>query len=242
MAERSLVTPLRRRVAPLCRALYVAPLRALVLLPLTACAAAPAARAPAAVDSVAEARIIAATAPQRRLHVLFDWTIRDPSVNMSGKGVLRLDRGERGRVDLFGPRGETLMAAIVENDQMRMVPAFASGMLPPPALMWSVLGVFRRPDLPLTRTVVDSDAVTLEYERDGTRWRFRFVDDVMRGTEWTSGTGRRTVALSGTAAFGVPRDIHFRDWTEFRELNMRVTDVEETQGFDADVWILPSDR
>jgi hypothetical protein len=126
---------------------------------------------------------------------------------------------------------------------MRMVPAFASNLLPPASLMWSVLGVFRRPtDAPLTRTAVENGALVLDYTRDGTRWRFHFIDNVMRSTEWTSGTGRRTVELSGAAGLGVPRNVHFRDWTEFRELKLEVTNVEETQGFDADVWILPGER
>ena len=219
---------------------------ALLVLPLaTACASA----APAAdqgvvpVDTLAEARVIAATTPTRRLHVIFDWSARDPSVSMSGKGVLRLDRGERARLDLFGPRGETLMAAVVENDQMRIVPAFASNMLPPASLMWSVLGVFRRPaDLPLVRTTSDAGTLVLEYGRDGTRWQFQFVDDTLRRTEWTSGTGRRTVEIAGDAGLDVPREITFRDWTEFRELSLKVTSVEETQGFDADTWILPGGR
>jgi hypothetical protein len=192
------------------------------------------------VDTAAEARVAEATTPTRRLHVLFDWSVDDPSIKMSGKGALRLDRAARGRVDLFGPRGETIMAAIVENDQMRIVPAFAANMLPPASLMWSVLGVFRRPtDAPLTRTAVDNGALILDYSRDGTLWRFRFTDNVMRSTEWTSGNGRRTVELSGSAGLGVPRSVHYRDWTEFRELKLEVTNVEETQGFEPDVWILP---
>jgi hypothetical protein len=212
---------------------------ALLLAGVTACASAPPA-VQTVVDADAEARVAQATTPTRRLHVLFDWSIDDPAVKMSGKGALRLDRAARGRVDLFGPRGETLMAAIVENDQMRMVPAFAANMLPPASLMWSVLGVFRRPtELPLTRTAVDNGALVLDYSRDGTLWRFRFVDNVMRNTEWTSGTGRRTVELSGSAGLGVPRSVHYRDWTEFRELKLEVTNVEEIQSFEPDVWILP---
>jgi hypothetical protein len=227
------------RIRPLIR---LAPLAALAIV--SACASTPPGPPQTAViDTAAAARVATATTPTRQLHVLFDWSVKDPSVNFSGKGVLRLDRARRGRVDLFGPRGEQLMAAIVENDQMRMQPAYASNLLPPASLMWSVLGVFRRPtDAPLTGTAIDNGALVLDYSRDGARWRFRFVDDVMRHTEWTSGSGRRTVELTGTAGLGVPRTVLYRDWTEFRELTLEVTNVEETQGFDADVWILPGQR
>jgi hypothetical protein len=194
-------------------------------------------------DPETEARLEAGTQPTRRIEVVFDWSVQDREARINGRGVLRLDRGDRGRVDLFGVRGETLAAAIVEGENMRVVPAMATSLLPPPALLWSALGVFRRPDdAPLTGTRVNDDEVMLEYSRDGARWLFRFEHDALRTTEWTAGTGRRTVVLSGTAAFGLPQQAVFRDWAEFRELNLSVTDVQERSAFDADTWVLPGER
>jgi hypothetical protein len=168
----------------------------------------------------------------------------DREFRLSGRGVLRLDSAARARVDLFGPRGETLAAAIVEGeDRMRVVPSGAERLLPPAALMWSALGVFRPPvDAPLVATAVDGGTTQLEYARDATRWRFRFESDTLRHVEWTASGGRRTVELSGSSGFGLPAAGTFRDWTEFRELTLRATKVEETSGFDADVWILPGER
>lgn len=190
---------------------------------------------PAAAQAAEEA-----TRPAQRLHVIFSWDLRDRDARFNGQGVLRLDRGYRGRVDLFGPRGETLSAAIIEGEQMRVVPAGSEALLPPPALLWSTLGVFRPPlDAPLTGTTRADGRMTLDYVRDDARWRFRFEDDLLRGTEWTARGGRRTVELTGTASFGLPAQAAFRDWTEFRELTLRVTNVEESPAFTADVWILP---
>lgn len=191
-------------------------------------------------DPDAEARAVSATAPTQRLHVIFSWEVRDREARFNGQGVLRLDSGYRARVDLFGPRGETYAAAIVENETMRVVPAGADAMLPPPALLWSALGVFRPPvDAPLTGTAHTDDGVRLTYQRDGVTWLFGFTDEALRSTEWTARDGRRTVQLSGDAGHGLPGQAAFRDWTEFRELTLRVTDVEERPSFDADVWILP---
>jgi hypothetical protein len=215
----------------------------LALLAATASCGGTASLADAPPDPESEVRLEAATQPTHRLEVLFDWSVQDREARMSGRGVLRLDRGERGRVDLFGVRGETLAAAIVEGETMRVVPTVAASLLPPPALLWSALGVFRRPaDAPLTATRASDDGVLLEYSRDGARWLFRFEQDVLRSTEWTAGSGRRTVVLTGSAGFGLPQQAVFRDWAEFRELNLSVTDVQEKTVFDADTWILPGQR
>jgi hypothetical protein len=191
-------------------------------------------------DLAAEARAVQRTAPARPLHIVFTWEMRDRDARFDGQGVVRLDRDYRARVDLFGPRGETYSAAILEGAAMRVVPVGSEALLPPPALLWSVLGVFRPPvDAPLTGTAWPAGGMHLLYEQDGTNWRFGFENDVLRTTEWTSRGARRTVQLTGEAGFGLPAQAAFRDWAEFRELTLRVTDVEETAGFGADVWILP---
>jgi hypothetical protein len=191
-------------------------------------------------DPEAEARAVAQTTPQQRLHVIFNWDMRDRDARFNGQGVLRLDTGYRARVDLFGPRGETYAAAIVDGEEMQVVPAGADAMLPPPALLWSALGVFRPPvGAPLTGTTAADGRLNLVYERDGTTWRFGFEDGLLRSTEWTARDGRRTVQLTGAAAHGLPQQAAFRDWTEFRELTLRVTDVEQRTAFGPDVWILP---
>ncbi|MBR9988801.1 MAG: hypothetical protein KFH98_03540 [Gemmatimonadetes bacterium] len=194
-------------------------------------------------DPETEQRLETATAPAHRVQVMFDWNMTDRDARFSGRGVLRADSGYRARVDLFGPRGETLAAAVVVDGVMRVAPDAAAAMLPPPAMLWATLGVFRRPvDAPLTGTSVTGDEVSLEYARDRTQWRFRFQADRLHAAEWTDGSGRRTVELTGGAGYGIPGVGTFRDWTEFRELTLRVTDVEERAAFEPDVWILPGER
>jgi hypothetical protein len=146
-------------------------------------------------------------------------------------------------VDLFGPRGETYAAAVLQGDELRAVPATAAAMLPPGPLLWAALGVFREPaDPPLSGTSVAEESTTLEYAGPRISWRFRFEGEQLRSTEWTDGAGRRTVELTGSAEHGLPRQAVFRDWTQFRELTLRLTDAEEIAAFEADVWILPGER
>jgi hypothetical protein len=191
-------------------------------------------------DPAVEARLVAATAPQQPVQVTFDWNMTDRDARFNGRGVLRADQGYRARVDLFGPRGETLVAAVVEGGHMRIVPAGAETLLPPPALLWSALGVFRAPqDAGLSATSATERGFALDYEGGGVRWSFRFENETLRSTEWTEGRARRTVVLTGVSGFGLPQQAVFRDWTEFRELTLRVTDVEQRTAFDRDTWTLP---
>jgi hypothetical protein len=234
--------PIRTRAVPRrCCARWAAP----ALLCLTVASCAPSATAPGGgADPAVAARLDEATAPTRRLHVVFEWNMTDREFRVGGRGVLRLDSAARARVDLFGPRGETLAAAIIEgSDRMRIMPAAAERLLPPATLLWSALGVFQPPtDAPLVATSARGDTTSLEYARDATRWRFRFENDTLRHVEWTATGGRRTVELTGSSRFGVPAAGKFRDWTEFRELTLRATQVEQTNGFEPDVWILPGER
>jgi hypothetical protein len=234
----------RRRVAPPVARVYLPPLRLLAIVGAaaalglaSACASAPAAGPP---DPDAEVRAVQATTPDRRLHVVFDWNMTDRDARFNGRGVLRLDRDYRARVDLFGPRGETFAAAIVEGDAMRVVPPGAEALLPPPAMLWSALGVFRSPaGVGMTGTTPADGGYTFAYAGGDVRWTFRFENDLLRSTEWTQGRARRTVVLSGTAAFGLPQQAVFRDWAEFRELTLSLTDVQERTEFEPDVWVLP---
>lgn len=228
-----------RRVDPDSARLYVA----VFLLAFAATGCATSGSRGGVPDAAAETRLEAATAPAQRAQVFFDWNMTDRDARFSGRGVLRLDEGYRARVDLFGPRGETLAAAIVDGEEMRVVPDAAAELLPPAAFMWAALGVFRRPPhIPLSGTDASGTEVTLVYARDEMRWSFSFDADRLRSTEWTDGSGRRTVELTGATDLGLPQQAVFRDWTAFRELTLRVTDVEEKAAFEPDVWILPGER
>jgi hypothetical protein len=227
-------------VDPTFRRSYVPRLRDLrwlaLGLALSACAPGATVEDGAAVDPGLVERAVAGTAPARLLHVTFDWSMQDRDARFSGKGVVRIAPPYRGRLDLFGPRGETYIAAVLEEDQLRMPPA-ALSLLPPPAFLWASLGVFRRPADSLTVARTTGQGMELGFAGARERWHFAFAGDRLRSVEWHGPDGgRRTVELQGEGAHGLPQRGTFRDWQEFRELTLTLTSVEEVNAFPADIW------
>ncbi len=187
--------------------------------------------------------LVEATAVTAPLHVMFDWSLRDREARFNGAGSARVQPPYRGRLDLFGPRGETYLVAAIERGQMQLPPGADADALPPPALFWAALGVLYPPDgAELSGTSTSTGATTgeetqLEYRLGDQRWRFRLVGDMLRSAEWQNGSnGRRTVELEGTVGPGLPQRARYRDWIAFRELELNIRSAEPTDAFSDDVF------
>lgn len=170
--------------------------------------------------------------------MVFHWGLTERDGRFSGDGVTRVAAPYRARLDLFGPRGETYLSAALVGMDLRIPQAANDAPLPPPALFWSALGVFRPPPAAtLVGTARDGSTLALEYARGEEHWRFQFRNNHLRHAEWQGpGKGRRTVELKGEGAFGLPRQAVYRDWIAFRELKLELREVEEVHGFPADTW------
>jgi hypothetical protein len=182
-----------------------------------------------------------ATAPKSPQHIIFDWTLRERDARFSGRGAARVAPAYRARLDLFGPRGEGYMSAVLIGTDLQLGRAAdASGELPPPELLWTVLGTFHPPERAvLLSTRQQGTVLRLEYGLDGQRWRFRFEDGRLRHAEWDAGrAGRRTVELRGETTGGLPREALYRDWIEFRELNLTLDQVHDVDDFPPDTWTI----
>lgn len=215
-------------------------LRALAAAVLVALgfACAPRAAAPdGPLDPALEVEALEATRLDRPLHIVFDWRARERDATFSGRGVARVEPPDRVRLDLFGPRGEQVLAAAMIGEDLRL-PGEPGVRLPPPPLFWSALGVLQPPGgAELAVATRDSRRLRLEYVEDAGRWRFVLEDGRMRQAEWDSRrAGRHTVQLQGELSPGVPRQATYRDWDEFFELILTVTDVEEAESFPGDIW------
>ncbi|NJD11475.1 MAG: hypothetical protein FIB01_13930 [Gemmatimonadetes bacterium] len=214
----------------------------LLAIGLAACASAPPATraaAPATVDSTLADSSQRATAPRRPQQVGFEWSMTDRDARFSGKGVVRLAPPYRARLDLFGPRGEAYVIAVLDGEELRLAPAGATELLPPAAFLWASLGVFRRPMQPLTATRRTGSGVELAFADGAERWRFQLAAEGLRQVEWQGPDGgRRTVELTGHADQTLPQRGAYRDWVAFRELNLTVTGVEDVDGFSEDIWVL----
>lgn len=184
-----------------------------------------------------EAEAIAETTLDRPLHVLFSWRLEERDGRFNGQGATRFEPPRRARLDLFGPRGEAYMMAALVDMELRLPAGADAAPLPPPALLWAVLGVFRPPPgARLTGTAREGETTRLDYARDDERWTFRLERGQLRWAEWVSRDGRRTVALEGDAEHGLPGQAVYRDWPAFRELRLTVEEVNESDGFDDAIW------
>ena len=187
-------------------------------------------------------RLIEQTAPSHALQIVFDWSLREREASFSGAGSARVQPPYQGRLDLFGPRGETYLRAALTGERMHLPPGAPADALPPAALLWAALGVLQPPaDAELVGTSTDGTGGTrLEYRRGDERWRFRLQDDNLRHAEWLSGPdGRRTVELEGDGGFGLPERALYRDWIAFRELELILTQIEQVDALPDDIFAIP---
>jgi len=183
---------------------------------------------------------IARTTIERPVEIEFSWILQEREARFTGDGLGRIAPPHHARIDLFGPRGETYIAAALVDLDLRLPDGIADVPLPPPALFWTVLGVLKPP--PDARLVASSDqgeGPELEYARAGEVWRFRFREGRLRSAEWTGqADGRRTVEIQGDATHGLPTQATYRDWPAFRELRLTVKRVLEVDAFPVGIWSL----
>jgi hypothetical protein len=187
-----------------------------------------------------EADALRATTPARPVELVFAWNLEESDARFSGKGSTRLEPPGRARLDLFGPRGETYLSAVMIDMDLQMPPGVQDAPLPPAALLWAALGIFRPPvGAQLAATSRDGATMQLDYARDDERWTFRFEEGALRYAEWVGPRdGKRTVELDGRAEQGLPRTALYRDWPAFRSLKLTLEQVHETDGFPADIWAI----
>ncbi|HUH13474.1 MAG TPA: hypothetical protein VMK65_10205 [Longimicrobiales bacterium] len=168
---------------------------------------------------------------------VFRWTLRDGEARFQGEGVARIEAPYQARLDLFGPRGEGYLSAALVGDELRLPAGAGEAPLPPPALLWSVLGVLRPPpdaQLAATDTVPE---MLLLYRRGPEQWRFRLEDGVVQHARWEDGQrGRQTVEVTRVGTLGRPSMVVYRDWSAVRELTLDVTHAEQVDGFAPDIW------
>ena len=186
-------------------------------------------------------QLIDSTAVRRPLHLVFSWTYSDESARFAGRGSTRIEPSYKARLDLFGPRGETYLAAAAVGDELRLPPTLPAGLasiIPPPALLWSGLGVLRAPEgASLELTHQSGDTLTVGYGRGEEHWRFRSIGGRLQYAEWNGpNAGRRTITLRGTGAHGLPAVAVYRDLQAFRELTLTLEQVNEASPFPPDTW------
>lgn len=181
--------------------------------------------------------LVDSTAIRRPLHLIFSWTFTEQSARFTGKGSTRVEPQYKARLDLFGPRGETYLAAAAIGDELRLPPGAPANLIPPVGLLWSAMGVFRPPPgATLESTHQTGDTLTLGYSLANERWRFRSIRGRLQYVEWNGPGGLREVKLEGEMRHGLPKIAVYRDHTAFRELSLTLDQVNEAAPFPPDIW------
>ena len=164
----------------------------------------------------------------------------ESDARFSGDGVAHIAAGERARIDLYGPRGEGYLSAVLVGDALELPPnARPDVPVPPAPLLWSTIGVFRPPaGAELVDTRRSGDRVTYEYSGAGERWRFSFEGNRLADVELDTGRGRQSVELRGGGPDGLPQRAVYRDHAAFRELVLTLVEADRTATFPPDIWTL----
>lgn len=215
-------------------------MRALPLVPfllLSALVGCTAHAIPKTVEPATATAAIAATAPDRPLRLVFEWVALEGDGRFSGEGVARIQQPYHARLDLFGPRGDTYLSAALVGAEIRLPPGVQADQLPPPPLMWAVLGVVAPPDeAVLVGTREHPDRSELYYELEGGILQYVLEAGVLRSARWDGNGRRMAVDLRGAASSGVPAQAAFRDVTAAVELTLNLESVNEVEPFPSDIW------
>ncbi len=200
--------------------------------------------APQPPDPTLERWAVHATSPAGEpLQATFTWRLQEKEARFGGQGVARIEPPDHARLDLFGPRGDAYMAAAVVGDELRVPSGVDPDIVPPPALLWTVLGVLRPPqDARLVATRGDTSHLELAYEGASGKWSFTLDAGRLVAARWQpDGGGRHGVELTPSPQSALPAEARYRDWLAFRELVLELEDVKHVTGFDPEIWS-PGDR
>jgi hypothetical protein len=192
-------------------------------------------------DSIAEA-LRRATLPASPRQVQFGWQLDEAGARFSGRGVGRYAAPDHFRLDLFGPRGETYLAAALVGETPRVPAAVAQRFrLPSTGLLWGAVGVVRPPAAArLVAADAEGDRVTLRYDlgEEGTL-EYRARGGRLESVRRLEGGGVQESIDLERGGDGTLRRATYRDWAAYRTLNLTLESSTDVAAFPDDVWSPP---
>ena len=174
------------------------------------------------------------------VRIVFRWHLNEAGVRVEGRGVARIEPPYKARLDLFLGNGETVVRAALVNEDLRLPPGAPENILPPPDLMWGVLGVFRpsRATALLGGESLEGDELRLRYlYPEGDELHFRLMDGRMQRLELLeAGHVVQRVSLELETESRFPRHATYRNLAAFRELRLTRESVEPVESYPPDIW------
>jgi len=178
-----------------------------------------------------------ATSPASPRQVNFGWMLDEAGARFTGRGVARYEAPRRFRLDLFGPRGETYLAAALVDGEPRVPPALLERFeLPSPALLWGAVGVVAPPaEAALLEAATRGEETTLRYQLGADVLEYRSAGDRLQSVRRRSGGGvAESIDLTWNQA-GLVR-AQYRDWAAYRTLNLTIESSTDVEPFSDDTW------
>jgi len=192
-------------------------------------------------DSIAAA-LRRATLPSSPKQAQFGWSLDEAGSRFNGRGVARYHAPDRFRLDLFGPRGETVLAAALVGETPRVPAAVTERFkLPSPALLWAAVGVVRPPSAArLTSATDEGGRVTVRYDlgAEGTL-EYRARGGRLESLRRLKGSAVQESVDLDRAAGGALKSARYRDWIALRNLNLTLESSTDAATFPDDVWSPP---
>lgn len=211
---------------------------------LTACAArttAPVGQ-PVAEPTATAAELVQSSTPTDPRQITFTWTLDESGSRVRGRGVVRLEPPDRLRLDLFGPRNETVLAAAMIGDDVRLPPGARTDVaIPSPALLWGGLGAIRPPaGASLQSATTAADETILRYTAaNGETYEYSVANAPearLRRVQRIGSEGPlETVRLEWSETGDVTRAT-YRDWGAYRDLTLEIQENVVAEDFSEDIW------
>jgi hypothetical protein len=164
-------------------------------------------------------------------HIVFNWELDDRDMAGRGEGVARVAAPDSARLDFFLAGGFGNGAAVLIGDSLRTPGGDnkVRRMIPPPTLLWAVLGRVALPNLPDTVIRIEGSTLRADIGRPVT-FRLTFHgDSLFRAERVEGGRVAEWVERSG------PK-LRYRNEGSRRALQLVVTRTEHPPGFDASIW------